>query len=197
MMRGSLHFDPMKPLVHIHADESCLGNQNTDKDSPGGAGGLVEFWRRSRWERRDYWLSAPATTNNQMAIQSAIVGLELLKKPCSVVFISDSQYLVKGASEWMFGWARAGWKRKSGTLENVELWQELYNVVRRHDVEWKWVKGHAQHPQNEYANFLATRAAKEQNASGGLVESKFVGWLDQQREKYDRYLMFDHTAEPI
>lgn len=184
----------MKPLVHIHADESCLGNQNVDKDSPGGAGGVVEFWRKSKWERRDYWLSAPATTNNQMAIRSAIVGLELLTKPCHVVFVSDSQYLVKGASEWMFGWARAGWKRKTGTLENVELWKTLDEVVRRHDIEWKWVKGHAQHPQNEYANFLATRAAKEQTESGGLIESGFVAWLDQQREKYDRYLQFDHTS---
>jgi ribonuclease HI len=59
---------------------------------------------------------------------------------------------------------------------------------------WKWIKGHAGHPQNEYANFLATRAAKEQNNSDGLVASGFVAWLDQQREKYDRYLDFDHTA---
>ena len=187
----------MKPLVHIHADESCLGNQKTDADSPGGAGGLVELWRGTRWERRDYWLSAPATTNNQMAIRSAIVGLELLKKPCHVIFVSDSQYLVKGASEWMFGWVRAGWKRKTGTLENVELWQELYSVVQRHEIEWKWVKGHAQHPQNEYANHLATRAAKEQTNSDGLVESEFVVWLNQQREKYDRYLMFDHATPPF
>lgn len=186
-----------KPLVHIHADESCLNNQAKEEDSPGGAGGVVEFWQRSKWERRDYWLSAPATTNNQMAIRSAIVGLELLKKPCHVVFVSDSQYLVKGASEWMFGWARAGWKRKSGAVENLELWQDLYEVVKRHDIEWKWVKGHALHPQNEYANHLATRAAKEQTFSDGLVDSEFVVWLDRQREKYDRYLTFDHTAAPV
>lgn len=183
-----------KPLVHIHADESCLGNQHTDKDSPGGAGGVVEFWQRHKWVRRDYWISSPATTNNRMAIQSAIVGLGLLKKPCQVVFVSDSQYLVRGASEWIHGWARAQWKRKTGALENVELWQQLYETVKRHDIEWQWIKGHAGHPQNEYANFLATRAAKEQNESGGLVESEFVAWLDQQREKYDRYLTFDHTA---
>ena len=186
-----------KPLVHVHADESCLGNQNQETDRPGGAGGVVEFWRGRKWERREYWISASATTNNKMAIQSAIVGLELLKKPCHVIFVSDSQYLVRGASEWMFGWARAGWKRKSGALENSAMWQELYEVVQRHDVEWKWIKGHAGHPQNEYANHLATRAAKEQTSSQGLVESEFVSWLDQQREKYDRYLQFDHTAEPV
>ena len=91
---------------------------------------------------------------------------------------------------------RAGWKRKAGVLENVELWQELHSVVQRHEIEWRWVKGHAQHPQNEYANHLATRAAKEQTFSDGLVESEFVVWLNQQREKYDRYLVFDHAAAP-
>ena len=185
----------MKPRVHIHADESCLGNQNVDRDSPGGAAGLVEVWQRRKWVRRDYWISSPGTTNNKMAIQSAIVGLELLTRPCSVIFVSDSQYLVRGMSEWVFGWAKNGWKRKTGALENSELWQELVRAAKRHDVEWKWVKGHASHPQNEYANHLATRAAKEQNSSGGLVDSKFEEWLDVQREKYDRYLDFDHTAE--
>ena len=183
-----------KPLVHIHADESCLGNQNVEADRPGGAAGLVEFWQRRKWQRRDYWISAPATTNNKMAIQSAVVGLELLKRPCHVIFVSDSQYLVRGASEWLPGWARAGWKRKTGALENAELWQQLQEAQRRHTVEWQWIKGHAGHPQNEYANHLATRAAKEQDQSHGLVESQFEAWLDQQREKYDRYLTFDHTA---
>lgn len=185
-----------KQLVHIYADESCLGNQNVNKDSPGGAAGVVEVFQKRKWVRRDYWVSAPSTTNNRMAIQSAILGLELLKKPCTVVFVSDSQYLVRGASEWIHGWAKGGWKRKTGALENVELWQELHEVVKRRVVEWKWIKGHAGHPQNEYANYLATRAAKEQNESGGLIVSHFGEWLDQQREKYDRYLEFDHTATP-
>lgn len=182
-----------KPQVHVYADESCLGLQFTDRDSPGGAGGLVEIWQSRRWVRRDFWVSAPATTNNKMAICSAILGMELLTKPCDVVFVSDSQYLVRGMKEWVKGWERNGWKRKTGTLENVELWQGLARAAARHDVEWKWVKGHAGHPQNEYANHLATRAAKEQTSSGGLVESQFVAWLNQQREKYDRYLDFDHT----
>ena len=183
-----------KPLVHIHADESALGLQFKDKDSPGGAAGVVEFWKRTKWERRDYWISEPATTNNRMAIRSAIEGLNLLTKPCRVVFVSDSQYLVRGAGEWMHGWARAGWKRKAGALENVELWQQLHEAAQRHTIEWKWVRGHAGHPQNEYANHLATRAAKEQDSSNGLIESGFQAWLMQQREKYDRYLMFDESA---
>jgi ribonuclease HI len=183
-----------KPLVHIHADESALGLQYTDRDSPGGAGGVVEVWKRTKWERRDYWISEPATTNNRMAIRSAIEGLNSLKRPCHVIFVSDSQYLVRGAGEWMHGWALAGWKRKAGALENLELWQQLYEAVKTHDIEWQWVRGHAGHPQNEYANFLATRAAKEQTSSNGLVDSGFAAWLAEQREKYDRYLMFDETA---
>src|SRR5688572_10891288 len=186
--------DMKLPLVHIHADESALGLQFKDKDSPGGAGGVVEFWKNRKWERRDYWISEPATTNNRMAIRSAIEGLDSLKKPCHVIFVSDSQYLVRGASEWMHGWARAGWKRKAGALENLELWQQLYDAAKRHRIEWKWVRGHAGHPQNEYANHLATRAAKEQTESSGLVESGFSEWLAQQREKYDKFLMFDETA---
>jgi ribonuclease HI len=182
------------PLVHIHADESALGLQFTDRDSPCGAGGVVEFWKNKKWERRDYWISEPATTNNRMAIRSAIEGLNALKKRCHVIFVSDSQYLVRGASEWMFGWARAGWKRKAGALENLELWQQLHECAGRHEIEWKWVRGHAGHPQNEYANHLATRAAKEQTHSNGLVPSGFGEWLAQQREKYDKYLMFDETA---
>lgn len=182
------------PLVHIHADESCLGNQNVEQDRPGGAGGVVEFWQARKWLRRDYWISDPATTNNRMAIRSAIVGLELLKRPCRVIFVSDSRYLVDGMTKWRFNWERNGWRRKEGTLENAELWQSLVRAAGRHEIAWQWIKGHAGHPQNEYANHLATRAAKNQDASDGLVESNFVEWLAEQREKYDKYLDFDHTA---
>ncbi len=173
----------MEPLVYIYADESCLGVQFTDRDSPGGAAGLVEFWRGDHWERRDYWVSEPATTNNRMALRSAIEGLAALRVPCRVVFTSDSQYLVRGMREWVPGWIRRGWKRKTGAIENVELWRALVDVARRHRVDWRWVRGHAGHPQNEYANHLATRAARKQDASGGLVPSGYEEWLDAHREK--------------
>jgi ribonuclease HI len=185
-----------KPLVHIHADESCLGVQFTDRDSPGGAGGLVEMWHRDQWQRRDYWISEPATTNNRMAIRSAIEGLSHLRKPCRVVFVSDSQYLIRAMREWVQSWKRAGWKRKTGALENAELWQQLVEAVARHDVDWTWVRGHAGHPQNEYANHLATRAAKKQDTSADLVESGFVAWLEEEREKYQKYLDFNEWAPP-
>jgi ribonuclease HI len=184
-----------RSTVHVHADESCLGNQFRDRATPGGAGGLVEVWRKGAWERRDYWISEPDTTNNRMAIRSAIEALRALKRPCAVRFVSDSQYLVKGISEWLPGWKARGWRRKAGPIENLELWQELDRALLRHDVRTEWVRGHAGHPRNEYANHLATRAAKEQSASGGMVSSGFEAWLEQERER-GRYLDFMEFLPP-
>ena len=184
------------PRVTIHADESCLGNQFEERANPGGAAGLVEVWRDGKWERRDYWRSDPDTTNNRMAIVSALDGLSLLKKPCIVRFVSDSQYLVKGMNEWVRSWKARGWKRKGGPPENLELWKDLDGVASRHRVEWIWVRGHTGHPRNEYANHLATQAAKELSSSGGLVESGFTAWLEKQREDRDRYMEFFEDLPP-
>jgi len=170
--------------VYIHADESCLGNQNQKRSSPGGAAGLLEVWHDGAWERRDYWLSEPDTTNNRMALWSAIAPSRALRRPCRIVFTSDSQYLVKGINEWRHGWKKAGWKRKTGAIANLELWKELDAAIGRHPAfEAHWVRGHEGHPENEYADFLATTAAAEQSGSGGLVESGFDAWLEEQREK--------------
>jgi ribonuclease HI len=182
--------------VWIYADESCLGNQFTDRDSPGGAGGLIELWRGESWVRRDYWDAAPATTNNRMALHGAAELLRALTRPCRVVFTSDSQYLVTGMREWIHGWASRGWKRKAGAIENVELWKDLAREAARHEIEWRWVRGHAGHPQNEYVNHLATRAAREQSRSGGLVASAFVAWLEEHREKRQQFMDFMEMAPP-
>lgn len=182
--------------VLIHADESCLGNQFQGRANPGGAGGLVEFWDGERWIRRDYWLSDSDTTNNRMAILSAVEGLRLLKRSCAVWFVSDSQYLVKGMREWLPGWKARGWKRKKGPIENLELWKRLDAEAERHEVEWSWVRGHAGHPRNEYVNELAVGAAKRQDHSGGLSESGFVRWLEDQRETRGRYMDFFEFLPP-
>lgn len=185
-----------RPLVHVHADESCLGNQFQGRANPGGAGGLVEVWRGETCHRRDYWISEADTTNNRMAIRSAIEALRHLRKPCGVRFVSDSQYLIKGMSEWIHGWKRRGWQRKGGAIENVALWKRLDAEAARHDVEWVWVRGHSGHPRNEYANDLAVRAARTQDESGGLVESGFREWLEEQRERYEKYLDFYEFLPP-
>jgi ribonuclease HI len=178
------------PLVFVYADESCLGNQFRGRARPGGAAGLVEFFHPERgWVRRDYWTSEPDTTNNRMAIRSAIVALAALRQPSRVVFTSDSRYLVDAMTQWVHGWAARGWKRKDGEVENLGLWKELLAVARRHDLHWRWVRGHAGHPQNEYANHLATRAAADQTRSDGLVPSRFEEWIVEEQEK-NRYLDF-------
>ena len=176
---------PSAALIAIYADESCLGN-GREGDNPGGAAGLMESRhpRTGELVRLDYWLSDPATTNNQMAIHSAIEALRILSATArrqAVVFTSDSQYLVKGMREWVPGWIRRGWRRKAGAVENLELWQELTDAARDHEIDWRWVRGHKGHPQNEYTNFLAVRAAQRLDNSGGAVPSEFEGWLAEER----------------
>lgn len=176
-----------RPLIAVFADESCLGN-GREGSNPGGAAGVIEYWnpRTERLTRFDYWVSEPATTNNRMALRSVIEAFHALSRKGSrfrVVFTSDSQYLVRGMTEWVHGWNARGWRRKGGEIENLELWQAAVREASPHQVEWRWVRGHVGHPQNEYANFLAVRAAREQSSSGGVAASGFDDWLASERAK--------------
>jgi ribonuclease HI len=178
------------PLVAIYADESCLGN-GREGNNPGGAAGVIEHMNAAteRLTRWDYWISEPATTNNRMALRSAIEAFRVIGRKGGIfraVFTSDSQYLVKGMTEWVHGWAARGWTRKVGPIENLALWQELVHAATPHRVQWVWVKGHAGHPQNEYANDLAVAAAKEQTNSDGARTSEFDAWLEAQQAKRKR-----------
>jgi ribonuclease HI len=173
------------PLVAIYADESCLGN-GREGDNPGGAAGVIEHCHEAtgRLTRWDYWIAEPGTTNNRMALRSAIEAFRVIGRKGGrfrVLFTSDSQYLVKGMTEWVHGWAARGWRRREGAIENLALWQELVDAAKLHHVQWQWVRGHAGHPQNEYANDLAVRAAKEQTSSDGARTSEFDQWLEAQR----------------
>lgn len=168
-------------LVAVYADESCLGN-GREGSNAGGAGGLVE-WKNSatrelvRW---DYWTSDPATTNNRMALLSVIEAFRAISrkgKNFRVVFTTDSRYVVDGMTSWVHGWAARGWKRKTGPIENLELWKQALGALGEHQCDWRWVRGHNGQPQNEYANHLATTAAARQDSSGGLVPSGFGRWL--------------------
>ena len=177
------------PFVFVFADESCLGN-GREGQNPGGAAGLIEYpvsgGGGKSMVRLDYWLSEPAATNNRMALRGAIEAMRILSRKGNrlrVEFTSDSQYLVKGMSEWIRGWKARGWKRKEGEIENLHLWKELADVADAHVVEWQWVRGHNKHPQNEYADHLATRAAREQSNSNGPVPSLYEEWLADQRSR--------------
>lgn len=169
----------------VHLDESCLGNGKPG-DNPGGAGGLVETRTPRGIERRDLFIHSPATTNNRMALSGAIAVLQLLGQKGNrlrVLIVSDSEYLVKGIREWAPGWEARNWTRKGGAIENLELWRTLSHSLTRHDAQFTWVRGHAGHAKNEYANDLAVRAASEQVTSAGVVASGFPEWLAARQVK--------------
>ncbi len=156
----------------------------------------MEHWKDARWIRSDYWISEPATTNNRMALRSAIEGLRHLKRPSRVVLRSDSEYLIQGMKEWLPGWEARGWKRKGGAIRNEELWRDLVEAWDRHEVEPQWVRGHAGDPRNEYADHLATRAARNQTSARTPVSSEFLTWLERQRQR-NRFLDFDESAPAL
>jgi ribonuclease HI len=184
-----------QPVAVVHLDESCLGN-GREGANPGGAGGLIEVRTGRGIERRDVLVGDPDTPNNRMALTGAIAVLELLARKETrfrALFVSDSEYLVKGIREWAPGWERRGWTRKGGAIENLALWQSLVSATRRHDAQWTWVRGHKGHAKNEYANDLAVQAAREQVTSDGAVLSGFGAWLEAKRAK-GMYLEYDADA---
>lgn len=183
-------------FVLVHADESCLGN-DASKASRGGNASLIEAPAGDSVARWDFYECSPQTTNNKMALAGAIATLEWIRRQwrqAHVRFVSDSEYLVKGMNEWMPGWQARGWRRKTGALENSDLWQKLAQVAAAHTVDWRWVRGHNEHVKNEYANFLAVRSAEEQQRSNGLIPSGFDTWLAQQRAR-GKYMNFDPDEE--
>ena len=183
-------------FVVVHADESCLGNQN-DGLNPGGAGALIEIRAQGELTRRELYIASGETTNNRMALAGAIEVLERLSRKSHlhrIVYISDSQYLVKGITEWVRGWKARGWRRKAGPVENVELWKALDQLVGTHDVRFEWVRGHAGHAKNEYADHLAVSAARKQQQSGGIRASGLDDWLAVCKSK-GQFVDFDPDAD--
>src|SRR2546426_386072 len=157
------------PPIHVlvHADESCLGN-GTQPPNPGGNGALIEAPAGDSVARWDFYECSPDTTNNRMALAGAIATLEWLHRQwrnARVTYVSDSEYLIKGMKQWVPGWMARGWRRKGGAVENLALWQKLVQSAAGHTIEWSWVRGHSDHPKNEYANHLAIRAAERQERS--------------------------------
>lgn len=137
-----------------------------------------------------------------MALAGAIAALQLLGQKGNrlrLLIVSDSEYLVKGIREWAPGWQRRGWTRKGGPIENLALWQALWQSLPRHEAQFTWVRGHTGHPKNEYANDLAVRAATEQATSDGVVASGFGAWLAERQAAgkfpgYDPDAAFDAVA---
>lgn len=138
------------PEVEIFSDGACSGNPG-----PGGYGTIMRFGEHIK-ELSGY---AAETTNNRMELMGAIVGLEALKKPCTVTMTTDSQYVCKGMTEWLDGWKKKGWiNSQRKPVLNRDLWERLDAAVNGHNVKWCWVKGHAGHSENERCDELARQA---------------------------------------
>lgn len=140
---------PLKK-VEIYSDGACRGNPGI-----GGWGALIQY---KEIEKRIYG-SEQHTTNNRMELMGSIAALQALKNPCQVILWTDSQYVKKGISEWLKGWKAKGWLTSANQpVKNKDLWQMLDEQAARHQVEWRWVKGHAGHYGNEVADQLANQA---------------------------------------
>ena len=144
-------------LVRIYSDGACKGNPG-----PGGWGALLQWNGRER----ELFGGEPNTTNNRMEMLAVINALESLKRVCTVEVYTDSQYVQKGISEWIVNWKRRGWKTADKKpVKNADLWRRLDEAAARHKVVWRWVKGHAGHPENERADQLANRGVYAATAS--------------------------------
>ena len=133
--------------VEIFCDGACSGNPG-----PGGYGALLRYGGRVK----ELSGGASDTTNNRMEMTAALEALRLLTRPCRVLITTDSQYLVKGMTEWIFGWQKNGWRNsKKEPVLNKDLWELLLELSKGHSVKWHWVKGHAGHPENERCDQLA------------------------------------------
>lgn len=139
--------------VEIYTDGACRGNPG-----PGGWGALLRY----NGHEREIYGGEPETTNNRMELQAAVQALNALRESCRVRLVTDSQYVRKGISEWLENWKRSGWRTASRQpVKNVDLWQALDAAAARHEIEWRWVRGHSGHPENERADQLANRGIDE------------------------------------
>ena len=141
---------PEKADVEIFSDGACSGNPG-----PGGYGAILRCGGREK--EISGW--APDTTNNRMELTAVIEALRQLTRPCRTTITTDSQYVVKGMTEWIAGWKRNGWRNsKKEQVLNRDLWEDLLEQSQSHTITWKWVRGHAGHAENERCDCLAREA---------------------------------------
>jgi ribonuclease HI len=139
----------IEDVVEVFSDGACRGNPG-----PGGWGIVLRY----KDKEKELWGGEADTTNNRMELMAVIRALEALKPGRKVRVYTDSQYVQKGISEWIHTWKRKNWMTSGKTpVKNVDLWKRLDELAAQHDVEWRWVKGHAGHPENERADRLANK----------------------------------------
>ena len=153
----------MSHVIEIFTDGACKGNPG-----PGGWGVLLRLGEH----QKTLFGGELNTTNNRMELTAAIRGLEALKKPAQVMLTTDSEYVMKGIREWMPNWKKRGWKTASRQpVKNADLWQQLDALVNQHQVDWRWVKGHSGHPENDLADELANRGVDQVLGRGGALDA--------------------------
>ena len=139
--------------IKLITDGSCLGNPG-----PGGWAAILRFGPK----KKELSGNDPNTTNNRMEMTAVLEGLKALNEPCRILIEIDSEYVKNGITQWMAGWKRNGWKTSAKKpVKNQDLWIALDEALSRHDVEWKWVKGHADHDDNNRCDELARLAAMQ------------------------------------
>jgi len=143
---------PGRKQVTLYTDGACTGNPG-----PGGYGAILQFGER----RRELSGGYAHTTNNRMEMMAVIVGLSALKEPCRVRVVTDSEYVVNAMEKgWASSWKARGWKRRTGEPAlNTDLWQKMLDLCEKHEVSFRWVRGHAGHADNERCDRLAVEAA--------------------------------------
>ncbi len=147
---GALAPDPLADVIEIWTDGGCRPNPG-----PGGWAAILRY----RGNERELSGADPATTNNRMELMAAACALESLKRPCTVVLHTDSEYLRNGITRWHTGWVRRNWRNAAGApVANMDLWRRLLDAAKSHTVDWRWVRGHSGDAMNERADQLATEA---------------------------------------
>jgi ribonuclease HI len=152
--------------VKVSTDGACIGNPG-----PGGWACVLRFENHTG----EIFGCEKKTTNNRMELRAVIQGLQALREPCAVILRTDSQYVQRGMTEWLPNWKRRGWKKShgngSGDVRNKDLWMELDRLAGAHAIRWQWVRGHGDDKDNQRCDSLATRAARRQVSSNGIIRS--------------------------
>lgn len=140
-------------IIDIYTDGACSGNPG-----PGGWGAILRLGDKEK----ELFGGDPATTNNRMELLAVIEALKSLKRPVKARVHTDSQYVQKGISEWIHNWKRRGWKTAAKEpVKNADLWMSLDAEAAKHEIDWRWVRGHNGHPENERADALARRGVEQ------------------------------------
>lgn len=140
-------------MIEIYTDGACRGNPG-----PGGWGALL----RAGKHEKELWGGEHHTTNNRMEMTAVIESLKAMKRPSDIVLTTDSQYVRKGITEWIEGWKRKNWQTAARKpVKNADLWKEIDRLAATHNIEWRWVKGHSGHAENERVDELANKGIDE------------------------------------